>query len=118
MQVAIPSLHISLGIFQKLFDMFENKCQEFDTKLALNLTNIPSSSLAYKNYVANLAEIQAKEEAISTHLEEIKCYQDIITWLSVTDEEDECCMTEEDGVVDDLRLQVSQLMNTVDILLC
>ena len=39
-QVVLPSLHISLGIFKKLFDMYEEQCHELDMKLfTLCVTN-------------------------------------------------------------------------------
>lgn len=32
-QVILPSLHISLGVFKKLFDLFESNCHELDGQL-------------------------------------------------------------------------------------
>ena len=37
MQVCVPGLHISLGVFKKIFDELENQCFELDKKVQLQL---------------------------------------------------------------------------------
>ena len=37
MQVCVPGLHISLGVFKKFFDELENQCFELDKKVQLQL---------------------------------------------------------------------------------
>ena len=36
-QVCVPGLHISLGVFKKLFEELENQCFELDKKIQLQL---------------------------------------------------------------------------------
>ncbi|CAH3125955.1 unnamed protein product [Pocillopora meandrina] len=36
-QVCVPGLHISLGVFKKLFDKLENQCFELDKKIQMVL---------------------------------------------------------------------------------
>ena len=36
-QVALPGLHISLGVFHKFFKMLEDECYVLDTKIAEKL---------------------------------------------------------------------------------
>ena len=44
-QVCIPGLHISLGVFKKLFDDLEDQCFELDKKIHLQLA-VESGQLA------------------------------------------------------------------------
>ena len=37
LQVCVPGLHISLGVFKKLFDELENQCFELDKQIQLQL---------------------------------------------------------------------------------
>ena len=42
LQVCIPGLHISLGLFLKFFDMLVGECDELDTKIAWKLAESSS----------------------------------------------------------------------------
>ena len=42
LQICIPGLHISLGLFLKFFDMLVGECEELDTKIAWKLAESSS----------------------------------------------------------------------------
>ena len=42
LQICIPGLHISLGLFLKFFDMLVGECDELDTKIAWKLAESSS----------------------------------------------------------------------------
>ena len=51
MQVCLPGLHITQGLFTKLYLLFENACHQLDAKLALgyqgNCDNMSSNFVEY-----------------------------------------------------------------------
>ena len=116
-QVAIPSLHVSLGVFQKFFTLYESKCQEMDCKLALSMTDVQNSSKAYQNFVARSAELQSKKDSVTTKREQIRCYEDIITWLAlIKDDTHVLDKNESESIIDFLQKEASEMRNEVTIL--
>ena len=85
-QVVLPSLHMSLGIFKKLFDMLEAQCHELDMKLfSLCVTNTDEDDddatpecnfdqqvyAEYKRQILITEEKQKKEEELEQVEEEL-----------------------------------------------
>ena len=65
MQIAAPSLHISLGIFHHLFKLYESQCHELDLELARHSVGIQSStSTSFNDYCIKLKVIQTNEKEI------------------------------------------------------
>ena len=70
MQVCIPALHISLGVFHKLFNLFEEACHKLDIEIAA--TEMTSQGVAmaghkYRKFVeANQEIIEKNEDACGT----------------------------------------------------
>ena len=52
--MAIPALHVSLGIFNKLFKMLENACHQLDVKIAEAGYMPGNSSNEFTEYVTTL----------------------------------------------------------------
>eukprot|EP00731_Ephydatia_muelleri_P011462 Em0006g356a len=62
-QVCPPGLHITLGIFTKMFNLLEAVCCNLDLELALHATDIDSSSFSkYSLELQNLPLLQAELE--------------------------------------------------------
>ncbi|KAL5489078.1 hypothetical protein EMCRGX_G018128 [Ephydatia muelleri] len=62
-QVCPPGLHITLGIFTKMFNLLEAVCCNLDLELALHATDVDSSSFSkYSLELQNLPLLQAELE--------------------------------------------------------
>ena len=64
MKVCLPGLHISQGIFLKLFTLLEDECHKLDLKMASNVSSSTGmSATAYAVYSDALKELsEVKEE--------------------------------------------------------
>ncbi len=79
-QVCLPGLHISLGIFYRLFSLLEDVCHQLDFKLAQNTSPSHSSQTSFTEYSLALDqttelqdERQNLDEAAET-LEQVASY--------------------------------------------
>ena len=62
--MCVPALHISLGIFQRLFQLYEEACHELDVRLAATLTTSPEANQHFNDYVTALKKIADNEDMI------------------------------------------------------
>ena len=69
-QVCIPGLHISLGIFNRLYSLLENACHELDLLQAEDTgagdTRAGTSFGQYSAALRRLSEVQTNSEAVSS----------------------------------------------------
>lgn len=56
MQVAIPALHISLGIFDRLYKLYEDACHELDVKLAAAMSAPVQENDTFMQYAVQIQE--------------------------------------------------------------
>ena len=83
MQVALPALHISLGILDRLFRLYEDACRELDIKLATTAASVPvEAKEAYQFYVAQIREINKLNEKMEQCLQEALRYEEVAVQLS------------------------------------
>ena len=61
-KVALPGLHISLGIFMKLWTLMERECHELYLKLAQHTTGKAGDRAGFLTYSAIVHEIKQLEE--------------------------------------------------------
>ena len=64
MQVAIPTLHISLGIFDHLYKLYEDACHELDVKLAAAMSAPVQATDTLMQYAAQIQENDKRNERI------------------------------------------------------
>ena len=84
MQVALPALHISLGILDRLFRLYEDACRELDIKLATTAASVPvEAKEAYQFYVAQIREINKLNEKMEQCLQEALRYEEVAVQLAV-----------------------------------
>ncbi|KAL5500107.1 hypothetical protein EMCRGX_G011610 [Ephydatia muelleri] len=80
-QVCPPGLHITLGIFTKMFNLLEAVCCNLDLELALHATDVDSSSFSkYSLELQNLPLLQAELEEAQQAQEH---FQQMWSWLVV-----------------------------------
>jgi len=60
-QVCVPGLHISLGIFKKLFDELEEQCFELDKKIHMKLA-VQSGQLSESNSSERILALRAAQQ--------------------------------------------------------
>ncbi|XP_047129927.1 uncharacterized protein LOC105845473 isoform X1 [Hydra vulgaris] len=72
-QVSIPSLHISLGIYLKFFNMLEDGCHLLDVKIAAKMcmTNQTVNNRNFDEYIALQLKIYEGEKVINEYCEKI-----------------------------------------------
>eukprot|EP00731_Ephydatia_muelleri_P019686 Em0012g511a len=83
-KVCVPGLHITQGIFLKLFSVFEEACRRIDLKLALYCPTAPLSRSQFDEYskaLKDLSEIISELETV--HLEE-ETFQQLATYCSIS----------------------------------
>ena len=84
-KVCPPGLHISLGIFQRLFELLEAECHKLDLAYAENcqlLQTGPSSFEADTNSLQELTTLSATAERLNTQiawLEQTRSYMALTT---------------------------------------
>ncbi len=61
-KVCIPGLHLSLGIFNRLWKLLENSCQELDFKRSLEISNASHSVGGHCNDLHKLSSVRAEIE--------------------------------------------------------
>ena len=62
--MCVPALHISLGIFLQLFQLYEKACHELDVKLAATLTTSTEANQDFNAYITVLKTITDNEDMI------------------------------------------------------
>ncbi len=61
-KVYIPGLHLSLGIFNRLWKLLENSCQELDFKRSLEISSASHSVGGHCNDIHKLSSLRAEIE--------------------------------------------------------
>ena len=63
LKVCLSGLHISMGIFYKLYSLLEEECHLLDLRLALQLsTNTGLTTASYEEYATALRELTVPKE--------------------------------------------------------
>ena len=74
LQVILPSLHISLGVFKKLYDLFEGECHDLDSHLfklrADAEVDSDEDDLEVNNFDAQVSASISKQHNISKQLQD------------------------------------------------
>ena len=84
-QVCLPGLHISLGIFQRLFDLMEQECHDLDLLLAACQNKRLSSDTtpAFDHFAATYADIHKTSEELDTQRQHSDFLDQALTLLAM-----------------------------------
>ena len=80
MQVCLPGLHMSLGIFDRLWELLEGTCNKLDLQLAHHTTEGGKDGNTYQQYIAALKEMEklkslhGTEDVRATTLEQLATF--------------------------------------------
>lgn len=80
-QVCPPGLHITLGIFQRLFNLLEEECHSLDCSLS---ENCDTASNSFATYLVSKTAITSLEHEISKLQSEVNHAQQILALLLLT----------------------------------
>ena len=78
----MPGLHISLGIFYRLFTLLETSCHQLDLELAQHASQ-EDTLHSYKLYSAAIHKLMGLEETLNTEREEADAAEQLVTYLAV-----------------------------------
>lgn len=110
--MVVPGLHLSLGIFLRLFTMLEAALHELDLKIALEISRSSSSEIEeapFEVYVMKLRDAQRLEAEASGLYQKADHYAEQALWMSIETPED----VKNQNLVE-LRKEISQLQNTAN----
>ena len=62
LQVSLPGLHITLGVFYRLWSLLEVACHKLDLELSKRTAPLPSDHQSYSEYSKIMQELAAKQE--------------------------------------------------------
>ena len=82
-QVCIPGLHLSLGIFSRLYELLEDECHSLDLQLACS-TSSDNSESSFAKYSAALTELCRREKELKSQKEHTEAVEQIITYLALS----------------------------------
>ena len=77
----MPGLHISLGVFNRLFDLLETACQELDLDLATKNQRAGGSS--FQQYAELLKELSELKEETKLQADKTKIQSQLLSYLLV-----------------------------------
>ena len=94
LQVCIPSLHVSLGIFYRLFCLFESAVHEVDTLMAYSIAHtssghIPPSGSVFEEQVKQLRKIDRLCQEADDLEDEADFYESVSTWSALGEDADD-----------------------------
>ncbi|KAL5479256.1 hypothetical protein EMCRGX_G022753 [Ephydatia muelleri] len=78
-QVCLPGLHITQGMFTKLFDLLEASCHEWDLKLAYHYQRVSSST--FTTYSAQLQRLQAAKSELEVAKHSKETTEQLATYM-------------------------------------
>ena len=87
LQVALPALHIDLGIFLKIFPLLENTCHRLDKNMAVHIDQSMEATrggTTYHNFVKNLGRAQQLEKEAQQQKIFAAVIQEQLIWLLVS----------------------------------
>lgn len=79
----MPGLHISQGIFLKIFNLLENACHDLDVKMALIHNGRSTLSPSYTHHVLNLQELNRAKAELDTAMQYLTTIVEHQTYLTV-----------------------------------
>ncbi len=83
LQVCLPGLHISLGIFLRLFTLLEDACHKLDFKLAQETSPSQRAQTSFAAYSQALRETRELQEERQRLDEEATTLEQVVSYLTL-----------------------------------
>ena len=81
-QVCLPALHITLGIFYRLFNLLENECHKLDLKSALLRSSV-STTVSYATYATAMQKVQQITEDTQHLQAQLKDVTQLVSYFTL-----------------------------------
>ena len=81
--MCLPGLHITQGIFQKIFTLLEEACHELDIKLACHFS-AQTQHGSYSAYVGTLRELLKTRADLDLAKQTVSSADQTVVYLSIT----------------------------------
>ena len=78
----MPGLHITLGIFYRLFTLLELSCHQLDLELAQHASQ-PDTLHSFRLYSAAIHNLEKLNEACSTGIKEANAAEQLASYLTI-----------------------------------
>ena len=78
----MPGLHISLGVFYRLFSLLESSCHQLDLELAQHASQ-PDTLHSFQLYSAAIHNLQRLNEARTTGIEEANAAEQLTSYPTI-----------------------------------
>ena len=91
--MCIPGLHISLGIFNKLFNLFKDACTELDVQLAAKDGSQGLGGDSFEQYMGKLKQLEDLKEQHAAQLQKLTLLTQLTSFLLVTVPAPQQCTT-------------------------
>ena len=72
-KVCLLGLHTTLGIFDRLFSLLEDRCHELDVSVALENSAVAAGGHTYSRYVSALKEVKTLKDEEHRQINKV-CY--------------------------------------------
>ena len=80
----MPGLHLSLGIFNRLFELLEDACHELDVRLATRGTATGAGGDSFQKYAVMLKQLSELKEQHSAETAKQTFQSQLLSYLLVT----------------------------------
>ena len=84
LQVCIPGLHLSLGIFNRLYNLLEEACHELDLLLAEHISGEQGSGTSHDQYSSALHQLSELKERLGVERQAADLAEQVNTYLVLT----------------------------------
>ena len=118
LQVALPALHISLGIFERLYKLYEDACHSLDIKLATTAKAAPAEATkTFSSYITQQQEVQQLNHQMEECLHKAEQYHGIAVQLALYLDKDDV-NKEPEAAVGALLEEAKRQTEEADSLVC
>ncbi|KAL5510583.1 hypothetical protein EMCRGX_G006149 [Ephydatia muelleri] len=115
-KVCLPGLHISQGIFLKIFNLLENACHDLDVKMALIHSGHSTLSPSYTNHVLNLQELNRAKAELDTVVQYLTMLVEHQTYLTVAIGQSNSILANFEEHIDECRKEIKAAEKKLQVL--
>lgn len=113
--MCVPGLHISLGVFFRLYTLLEEACHKLDLAFAKSTGSLSTEGgYSFDNYVSALHQLFQLKEETEQQTQAVSVLDQLSTYLALTLQEGSPAL---DRVMCEARVQKKQLQDMVYIIL-
>ena len=109
--MCLPGLHITQGIFVKIFDLLEDACHQLDLQLAYTFTKEGSSSSSFTRYAEQLHKLQVAKAKLAEAQDAMATLEEAITYVALAHGEDSQITELLMQQAEDMRQSVEKMVN-------